>query len=95
MCLAQQLDYDEEYHEMHMEMKKAVSSKKDETPVILPETTPDASNLTRDGIEDLIKNFKPENLQSMLQNPALINMAQSMMQDPQAMQNMMNMLNKS
>jgi hypothetical protein len=95
MCVAQQIDYDEEYHSMHMKMKKAVESKKDETPEIIPETVPKTVPGTSNNMEDLMKNFNPENLQAMLQNPALVNMAQSMMQDPQAMQNMMKMFNKS
>ena len=92
MCVAQQIDYDEEYHSMHMEMKKAVDSAKETQPEILPRIEPDPTSAY--GMEDIMKNINPQNLQSLLQNPALMNMAQNMMQDPQAMQNMMKMFNR-
>jgi len=92
MCVAQQIDYDEEYHSMHMEMKKAVDSAKETQPEILPRIEPDPTSAH--GMEDIMKNINPQNLQSLLQNPALMNMAQNMMQDPQAMQNMMKMFNR-
>ena len=99
MCVAQQIDYDEEYHTMHMEMKKTVELNKNETPEIvpeiIPETVPETIPGPSIGMEDLMRNFNPGNLQAMLQNPELMNIAQSMMQDPQAMQNMMKMFNKS
>ena len=107
MCLAQQLDYDEDSNALHLEMKDAANQgaanqgAASRKPDVIKKQNDSYENRGQPpqqqrqcaDLNNAIKSINPESIQSMLQNPELMNMAQNMMNDPQTMKNMMNMFN--
>lgn len=81
MCEAQRIDYDEEYSDLHDQMKTSASliSTKDTKPPDEMSSTPPPAFPDMSGI----------NLNDLMQNPEVMKMANNMMQNPDFIQQMM------